>query len=699
VTKSVSKPASARTGDHPVSGEGDRVATNAGTAATGRERPRAELLARLVDPAAIVVFDGAMGTMLYAKGVFINQCYDELNVRSPALVRGVHEEYVQAGAEVLETNSFGANRVKLAQYGLEAQVGELNRRAAQLAREAAGEDRLVAGAAGPLGVRIEPYGPTSREEARALFREQMTALAEGGADCFIIETFADLDEMEQAVLAARDVDPGMPVIAQMTIGVDGLSPYGVPADEIARSLDRFGADVIGLNCSVGPQTILEAIERMTPVTRRKLVAQPNAGMPREVGGRSMYMASPEYMATYGHHLILAGAKAVGGCCGTTPAHIRALADSVRSLAPRQPREGSGSSGVRGTTPDHATVRSSAGGGRLSRVQPAPGSTPTPDANARSRTGGSLGGVGVPAAPFAERSRWAAKLAAREFVTSVEIVPPRGVDATRTLAEVGALRRAGVDAVNVPDGPRAQSRMSAVLISILIQQQVGIEAVTHYCCRDRNLLGMLSDLLGASAMGLRNLLLITGDPPKMGPYPDATAVFDIDAIGLTNLASRLNHGLDPGGNDIGEPTRFVLGVGVNPGAVDPQHELRRFEWKVEAGAEYAITQPVFDVAQLSRFLGTVRHLDIPVIAGIWPLVSVRNAEFLANEVPGVTVPEAVIQRMRRASEKSKEHAVAEGIAIAREMLVEVRGEVQGAQVSAPFGKVDLALKVFEGAAGG
>jgi homocysteine S-methyltransferase len=348
------------------------------------------------------------------------------------------------------------------------------------------------------------------------------------------------------------------------------------------------------------------------------------------------------------------------------------------------------------------VRSSAGGGRLSRVQAIPAGTTgaaAPPADARPRTGGTLGGAGVPAAPFAERSRWAAKLAARQFVTSVEIVPPRGVDATRTLSEVGALRRAGVDAVNVPDGPRAQSRMSAVLISILIQQQVGIEAVTHYCCRDRNLLGMLSDLLGASAMGLRNLLLITGDPPKMGPYPDATAVFDIDAIGLTNLASRLNHGLDPGGNDIGEPTQFVLGVGVNPAAVDPEHELRRFEWKVEAGAEYAITQPVFDVAQLTRFLGTVRHLDIPVIAGIWPLVSVRNAEFLANEVPGVTVPEAVIQRMRRASEKSKEHAVAEGIAIACEMLEQVRGQVQGAQVSAPFGKVDLALKVFEGAAGG
>ena len=659
-----------------------------------------------MDRDRIVVFDGAMGTMLYAKGVFINQCYDELNVRSPALVRGVHEEYVQAGAEVLETNSFGANRMKLAQHGLESQVAELNRRAAQLARAAAGEDRLVAGAVGPLGVRIEPYGPTGRDEARAIFREQIAALKAGGADCIVVETFSDLEEIEQAILAARDVDPAMPVVAQMTIGVDGHSPYGVPAAEIARALDGFGADVIGLNCSVGPQTILEAIERMAPVTQRKLVAQPNAGMPREVGGRSMYMASPEYMATYGHHLIQAGAKVVGGCCGTTPAHIRALADAVRALAPRRDSTPGARRAVAvdngqpgpatrraarataaGSPVEHATVRESAGGGRLTRVHAAPDAAVAASVSAIT--------PGVTPIPFAQRSKWAAKLAAAEFVTSVEIVPPRGVDATRMLADVAALKRAGVDAVNVPDGPRAQSRMSAVLVSLLIQQQVGIEAVTHYCCRDRNLLGMLSDLLGASAMGLRNVLLITGDPPKMGPYPDATAVFDIDAIGLTNLASRLNHGLDPGGNEIGQPTQFAIGVGVNPAAIDGAHERRRFEWKVEAGAEFAITQPVFDVAQLEAFLETTRHVRIPVIAGIWPLVSVRNAEFLANEVPGVTVPPAVIQRMQRANEQSKEHAVAEGIAIAREMLERVRPNVQGVQVSAPFGKVELALQVFEG----
>ncbi len=631
---------------------------------TGRRDPL-----EVLDPERIVVFDGAMGTMLYAKGIFINQCYDELNVRAPDLVSEVHRAYVKAGAEVLETNSFGANRVKLGQYGLERQVSELNRRAAELARAAAGAHVLVAGAVGPLGVRIEPFGPTSRDEARELFREQLAALRAGGADLFILETFSDLHEIEQAILAARDVDPAVPLIAQMTIGHDGLTAYGATPEDIARSLDAWGADVVGLNCSVGPQAILEAIERMATVTRRKLSAQPNAGMPRDVGGRTMYMASPEYVASYARHLIQAGAKVVGGCCGTTPEHIKALVEGIRPLVPRQQWRAS----VRYQLPH------------------------TDDLAVARRDGAAGEGAGATPVPFAERSRWAGKIARGEFVTSVEIVPPRGVDATKMLEGVAALARAGVDAVNVPDGPRAQSRMGALMTSLLIEQRVGIETITHYCCRDRNLLGMLSDLLGASAMGLRNLLIITGDPPKMGPYPDATAVFDIDSIGLTNLVNRLNHGLDPGGHAIGRPTAFAIGVGVNPAAIDPAYELRRFEWKVDAGAEFAITQPVFDVGQLERFLESIAHVRIPIIAGIWPLVSVRNAEFLANEVPGVVVPEAVIARMRRASERSKEHALAEGIAVAREMLERVRGAVQGVQVSAPFGRVELALEVF-GAAG-
>ena len=475
--------------------------------------PENPLIARLLDPHQVIVFDGAMGTMLYNKGVFINQCYDELNLRAPDLIRDVHKAYKKAGAEVLETNTFGANRIKLAQYGLEGQVADINRAAARIAREVADDDVLVAGAVGPLGVRLEPFGPTSLEEARTAFREQLQALKDGGCDVFILETFADLHEIEQAILAAHEVDATIPVIAQMTIGSDCHTPYGVTVEDIAQSLDAFGADIIGLNCSVGPQIILDAVEKMAPVTRRKLSAQPNAGMPRDVSGRSMYMASPEYMATYAHHLVQAGARIVGGCCGTTPEHIAAMVEGVRPLSPRQAR-----------VPSR----------ERRQVQP---DLPPED-------------PGVQPIPLADRSRWGGKIARGEFVTSVEIVPPRGVDASKMLRDTAALRDAGVDAVNVPDGPRAQSRMGALLTSVLIEQQVGIETVIHYCCRDRNLLGMLSDLLGAAAVGLRNLLLITGDPPKMGPYPNATAVFDIDAIGLTNLVSQLNRGLDPGGNAIG-----------------------------------------------------------------------------------------------------------------------------------------------------
>lgn len=629
---------------------------------------RAELLARLLHPDAVVLFDGAMGTMLYSKGVFINQCYDELNLKNADLVASIHAAYVAAGAEVIETNTFGANRVKLARFGLEAQVGDICRAAARIAREVAGQESLVAGAVGPLGVRLEPYGPTGLDEARAWFAEQFAALKEGGVDCFLLETFGDLEEIAQGIAAARDVDPATPVIAQMTIGPDGRTPFGAAPADVARRLDALGADIIGLNCSVGPQGILEAIEEMARVTSRKLSAQPNAGMPRSVEGRSMYMASPEYMATYARHLIQGGARIIGGCCGTTPEHIKAIADGIRPLRPRRVHVAS------------SPVPSQEVGARAREI-------------AASHDSLSRESKGVEPVPFAQRSRFAGKLARGEFVTSVEIVPPRGTDPSRMLEDVASLKAAGVDAVNVPDGPRAQSRMGALMTSILIEQRIGIETVTHYCCRDRNLLGMLSDLLGAAALGLRNLLIVTGDPPKMGPYPDATAVFDIDSIGLTNLVRNLNRGLDPGGNAIGVPTQYAIGVGCNPAALDPELELRRFRYKVEAGAEFAITQPVFDPGQLERFLRSIEDVRIPIVAGIWPLVSVRNAEFLANEVPGVVVPSEIIERMRRANERSREHAIAEGIAIAREMLERVRPSVQGVQVSAPFGKVALALEVF------
>ncbi len=596
------------------------------------------------------VFDGAMGTQLYAKGVFINRSYDELNLREPDLVRDVHRAYVKAGAELLETNSFGANQIKLAEYGLDKQVIEINASAARLAREAANGRALVGGAIGPLGIRIEPYGPTSLDEARSIFRTQADGLLEGGVDFFILETFSDLDEIHQAILALRDASD-LPIVAQMTVQEDGSTAYGTLPETLAAQLDEWQVDVIGLNCSVGPAGILSAIEKIAGVTKRKLSAQPNAGLPREIQGRKMYMASPEYMAKFSQRLIRAGTKFVGGCCGTTPEHIKRIADAVHATSP-------GRISVQVAHPEQEAAR-------------------------------------VAPKPFGERSHWAKKIAAGQLVTTVEIVPPKGIDPAKMIAGVRTLKNAGVDAVNVPDGPRAQMRMGVLPTAVLVEQSVGIEAVVHYCCRDRNLLGMLSDLLGAHALGLRNLLLITGDPPKMGPYPEATAVFDIDSIGLTNLVSRLNSGLDPGNNPIGDPTSFTIGVGVNPGALDLEYELNRFYWKVEAGAEYAITQPVFDPAQLMRFIDEIkkRNIWIPIVAGIWPLVSVRNAEFLANEVPGVVVPPEIVTRMRVANDKGKEFAVQEGIAIAREMFRQVQPHVQGVQVSAPFGRVSLALQVF------
>jgi methionine synthase I (cobalamin-dependent)/5,10-methylenetetrahydrofolate reductase len=593
----------------------------------------------------IRLFDGAMGTMLYAKGIYINQCFDEINLKAPDLVKQVHQDYMKAGAEILETNTFGATRFKLAAYGLEHQASAINEKAARIAREVAGDTAWVAGAIGPLGIRLEPYGPTSYQEAEDAYREAVEGLLEGGADMFVLETFSDLAEILTAIRAIQALSKA-PIIAQMTIQEDGMTTYGADVKQLARTLDKAGVHVIGLNCSVGPATMLGAIEAMAEVTDKKLSAQPNAGMPREVAGRQMYMASPEYMAKHAKRLIASGAKLIGGCCGTTPEHIRLMSDAVRAQSP----------------------------GRLQISLALPDESP----QAMEET------------PMAERSRFAAKLARGEFVTSVEIVPPKGSNATGLIAQAQLLRDAGVDAVNVPDGPRAQSRMGVLAASQIIERE-GIEAVVHYCCRDRNLLGMQSDLLGAAALGLRNLLIITGDPPKMGPYPQATAVFDIDSIGLCNLVKRLNMGLDLGGNPVGSKTEFLIGVGVNPGALDLEHELRRFAWKVEAGAQFAITQPVFDPDQLKRFLKAIEEFRIPIIAGIWPLTSYRNAEFMSNEVPGVVVPAAILARMKRQVDVEAQRA--EGIAIAREMLAEVRADIQGVQVSAPFGKVALALEVF------
>ncbi|HSG27086.1 MAG TPA: bifunctional homocysteine S-methyltransferase/methylenetetrahydrofolate reductase, partial [Candidatus Krumholzibacterium sp.] len=536
----------------------------------------------------VVLFDGAMGTMLYERGIFINRCFDEVNLSNPSLIESIHREYVDAGADVIETNTFGANRFKLKLHGYDDRLGEINAEGARLARNASGGQVLVAGAVGPLGIRIEPWGPTSNEEAEEAFAEQIEALVEGGIDLVILETFSDLNEIARGIKAARRF-PGLPVIAQITLQKDGLGMYGTDPTESALRLSSWGADVVGVNCSVGPKIMLEAIEAMAEVVETPLSAQPNAGIPQNVDGRNIYLASPEYMGEYARRLAEAGAAVVGGCCGTTPAHTRAMRNCLHSVKPARHE-----------------IRAEI-------------SIPAPD--------------DAEEVPVSEKSRLSARVSSGEFVRLVELLPPRGGDPSRIIESARMLARSGIDAVNIPDSPRASSRMSPLALAVLIEREAGVETVLHYCCRDRNILGMQSDILGAHALGLRNILIITGDPVRTGDYPDATSVFDIDSIGLTNLVHRLNVGKDIGGHGIGSSTSFFVGVGVNPGAADFDLEMERFHWKVEAGAEFAITQPVFDLEVFYRFLDRSRGMNIPVIAGIWPLTSFKNAEFMNNELPG------------------------------------------------------------------
>lgn len=598
----------------------------------------------------VLIADGAMGTMLYARGVFINRSYDELNLSAPDLVLGIHREYVAAGAEILETNTFGANPVRLASYGLADKLEAINQAGVRLAREAAQDKAFVAGSVGPLGVRIEPLGPTSFEEARDAFRRQIRALVEAGVDLIILETFGRLDELREAIFAAREAGGNeLVVVAEVTVDDFGRMPDGTDPETFTRRLDEWPADVIGLNCSVGPKVMLETVERMMALSAKPMSVMPNAGHPATVEGRKIYLGSPEYMAQYARRFIQAGVRIVGGCCGTTPEHIRAIRAETRSLQPVHRHF-------------HVSVE---------------------EPVARQRA--------LEPVPMAKKSRLGAKLAEGRFVAFVEILPPRGVDASREIEGARLCAAHGIDCINVPDGPRASARMSAQVTCQLIQQHAGIEAVLHFCCRDRNILGIQSELLGAQAVGIRNLICITGDPPRMGSYPMATAVFDVDSIGLVNIVSNLNRGLDIGGNPIGSQTSLLIGVGVNPGALNFEEEMRRFAWKVEAGAEYAVTQPVFDLKLLERLLRRIESFRIPVIAGVWPLASYRNAEFMVNELR-VPVPEAYMERMRRA--ESAEAARREGVAIAQEMIREIRHMVQGVQISAPFGRYDLAVEAAQ-----
>jgi homocysteine S-methyltransferase len=600
-----------------------------------------------------VLADGAMGTVLYARGITINRCYDELNLTDPRLILSIHEEYLQAGAEILETNTFGANRFRLARHSLAGKVAEINAAGVSLARQAADHlkekqagDAWVGGSIGPLGVRLEPLGKTGLDEAREAFSEQIAALAAAGVDLLIIETMPALNEAQQALIAARETAPDLPVLVMVTVDDDSNCLDGSSPAQAAALLTEWGADAIGVNCSTGPATVLTAIEAMRGATDLPLAAMPNAGMPRAVEGRNIYLCSPEYMASFARKAILAGAQVVGGCCGTTPNHVRAMRSAMRAIDAQA---------------------------RIEVHEAAPAlSTETPPS------------------PLAERSHIGSLVHRGEFVTLVEIVPPRGIDCSKEIEGARSLAALGVHAINVPDSPRASARMSAQSLCIQIQQHTGIETVLHYTCRDRNILSIQSDLLGASSIGLRNILCLTGDPPKLGNYPDATAVFDVDAIGLVNIVRRLNHGLDIGSNSIGASTNFTIAVAANPGVPDIEHELRRFEYKVEAGAEYAITQPVFDLRLLEVFLKRIEGHRIPVIAGIWPLTSLRNAEFMKNDLR-VSMPDDIMSRM--AAVDSPDAARKEGIKIAQEMLEAVRPLVQGVQVSAPFGRYSAAAEVM------
>jgi methionine synthase / methylenetetrahydrofolate reductase(NADPH) len=594
----------------------------------------------------VLVFDGAMGTELYRHHVFTNRCFDELCLSDPDLIRQIHSEYVQAGADVLTTNTFGANRVALAQYGLSERIADINRAGAKLAREVAGSaDRnvFVAGSVGPL-----PAQPQYESAVPEMIRQQAEALIEGGADFILFETLPSRASLEQAAVAMRQM-PDAPYVASFSIFDNQESSSGEPLERMLGALPADWPQPIawGMNCGSGPDGLLGAVERAVRLTRLPLIAQPNAGQPREVGNRRIYLCSPEYLATYARRYVDLGASAVGGCCGTTPDHIRQVAQTIKPLA-------------RAYVRPVVTVASS----EAAEKKPL---------------------------AFADRSQLAWRLANRQWVTTVELLPPRGYDLSGTIAKSKTLAQHGVNAINIPDGPRASSRISPLITAIHIQQQAEIEVILHFCCRDRNLIGMQADLLACAASEIRNILFVTGDPPKLGNYPHATGVFDTDSIGMAGVQRRLNAGIDLGGQAIDPQTFAVIGVGLDPTAIDKQRELERFRKKVEAGAEFAITQPVFDPESLLRFLDEVEQYNIPIIAGIWPLASYRNAQFMQNEVPGVVIPDAIMARM--SSVESREGQLAAGVEIARESVERVRDRVSGIQVSAPLGKIETALAVL------
>lgn len=614
--------------------------------------PDKNRLIELLGEDGIAVCDGAMGTMLYARGVFVNRSFDELNLSQPDLVRSIHKEYLDAGADVIETNTFSANRFKLAAHGCEEMVHQINLQAVRLAREAAqqvddGRKVFVAGSIGPLGVRIEPWGPVSTEEARAAFREQAEALLGGeGVDLFLLETFYHLPELRQAVLAVRELAPDTPIVAQVTVTEDSNTPEGIPPESFATTIAEWDVDAVGVNCGVGPAATLEALEEIRAAIGLPLSAQPNAGTPRNVAGRNMYLTSPEYMASYARRFVKAGVRLVGGCCGTTPQHVKAIKDAVVAARPTARPKGT--------------------------------ATPRPKS------------VAAPAVPPAERSRLAKHLAAKEFPICVQVRAPRGCDPEPRMELVRELVRGGVDLISFAAG-RGGARMAPFAFAPICQQGVeDVEAVVEYTCRSRTLVGMQSDVLGAYALGLRNLVLVTGAPPTLGEAPDATANLEVDSIGLTNMVRRLNEGLDITGRPHGKPTAIHIGVHVDPFALDLEHEVRRFEWKVDAGAEFAITPPVLDAEAVAAFLPKIAHCRIPILASIPLLSDYRGAERLRRETGASKATEDDLDRMLRAEKEGREAEV--GLEIAIRTAKALREHVEGLQMVVRRARYPDALEV-------
>ena len=597
--------------------------------------------------AGIIICDGGIGTYLNQKGIPYDYSFDELNLSKPELIGQIHQEYINAGAEIIETNTFGANRVRLSTSGLESRVRQINIKAAQIARESrdiTGQDVLIGGSIGPLGKHLKPYGNIGHDIALDIFLEQIESLLEGGIDLFIIETMSNLDEMEIAVEAAKKVSE-LPIVAQMTYTAEGKTLLGNTPEEVVSHLAPMGVDVIGANCSVGPQKMLEVIEVLGELGTNYISAQPNAGLPKLHAGRFIYFSSPDYFGEYAKKFAASGVTIIGGCCGTTPQHIEAIARALKDIHP-----------IRKEKKETARIK----------VKP------------------------VAEKPVSEAVSTFLQKFSRKFVISVEIDPPKGTNPNKLIRVAGELKEAGADAVNIADSPMARVRMSCLALAYLIKQNVDIDIVLHFTTRDRNLMGLQSDLLGAHAVGIRDILALTGDPPSLGDYPNATAVFDVDSIGLVSIISKLNSGYDFSGNSVGKPTRFSIGVAANPTAPDIKLEMARLEHKIDAGGQYIFTQPMYDLNTINFFLDRVAKHSLPIILGILPLVSYKHAEFMHHEVPGIDVPEIIRQRMKKAGDKSSE----EGALIARELIDKIKGSVAGLYLMPSFGKFDTCVRIVK-----